>query len=634
MKIFGRDATIFDMWLLRWLGIVGAILMLLVGSASARAVSSSVLIVGVYFDAFGTGEGAEAMQLQNVGDSAVDLNGWAIGDGEGQAAFGAGVTLEGGGKVWGAKSAQAFLGEFGFLPDYEFGGDSEASVPDMTGTALSMGNEGDKVWVKDALGNVVDAVVYGNGSLDGADWLGAGIAPYDFGSASVEGQILFRKRHEADGMPVADSDSAADWAQDASDSVLGKKVLYPGWDADTFFDTVKSDTNAALKFCVAPDGLFACLRDEIAAAADSIVMEMYSFDSANLLDVILARLDAGVEVSILLDGAALETQGKWVCAQIEEHGGECWLMASKPQANVHKRYDSQHGKWIVLDGARVLIGSENLGMDALPADDQRDGTRGTRGGYVITDNPEIVAAASAILDADFDSAHHADVRRWGTSADDFPPLDFVPTYEDGGKGYGVKFGAPLVLSDAVSMELVQCPDNCLRTTDGLLGMIGKAGAGDTVLAEQLYEYLYWGNGTSNRERDPNLRLEAYVAAARRGARVRVLLDSYYDTFSEPRSNYSTCAYLNSLRPMLDLECRLANPTGLGIHLKMVLVDQGETGFVHLGSINGSETSNKLNREVALQVESRAAVDYWNRVFAADWEEGFASHRVFLPMVGR
>ena len=115
-------------------------------------------------------------------------------------------------------------------------------------------------------------------------------------------------------------------------------------------------------------------------------------------------------------------------------------------------------------------------------------------------------------------------------------------------------------------------------------------------------------------------------------RVRVLLDSYYDTFGEPRSNYATCAYLNSLRPALDIECRLANPAGLGIHLKMVVIDEGDTGLVHLGSINGSETSNKLNRELALQMESAATVTYWSRVFEEDWGTGFAPHRVWLPMV--
>jgi hypothetical protein len=489
--------------------------------------------------------------------------------------------------------------------------------------------------LKNDAAEIVDAMVYGNAMLDAPDWNGAAVQIYDFGSASSEGQILFRKRQEPDGMPVPDTDTRADWAQDPADNVLGKQVEYPGWDRDEFFQTVTSNANATVKYCVAPDHLFECVRNEIVSATSTISMELYSFENANLVDVVTATLDAGVQFSVLLDGSAIDAQGKWACAQIEAHGGQCWIFAGKPQSNIHKRYDNQHGKWIVIDNARVLIGSENLGDDAMPSDDMSNGTLGTRGGYLISDNPDIVNAAQTILDRDFDPTHHADIRRWGTNTDDFPPYDFVPNYVNGGKGYAVQFPTPLTLHGAFPIELVQCPDNCLRTTDALLGMVAQVGAGDTLLVEQLYEYTYWGAGTSNPVADPNLRLQAYIAAAQRGARVRILLDSFYDTFSSPRSNWATCAYVNALSAQYDIQCRLANPTGQGIHMKMVLVQRGATGFVHLGSINGSETSNKLNRELAAQIESLDAYNYWASVFEYDWSSTtFAPHRTFLPFLLR
>ena len=169
-----------------------------------------------------------------------------------------------------------------------------------------------------------------------------------------------------------------------------------------------------------------------------------------------------------------------------------------------------------------------------------------------------------------------------------------------------------------SFELVQCPENCLRRSDALLGLVARAGAGDKVLVEQLYEYTHWGVSTSTRRTDPNLRLQAYVAAARRGARVRILLDRHYDHPEEARSNAKTCQFVNSLSARFDIQCRLGDPTGLGIHNKLVLVKAGTTGYVHLGSINGSETSNKLNRELATQLKSLAAFRYWARVFHYDW----------------
>ena len=54
---------------------------------------------------------------------------------------------------------------------------------------------------------------------------------------------------------------------------------------------------------------------------------------------------------------------------------------------------------------------------------------------------------------------------------------------------------------------------------------------------------------------------------------------------------------------LDLQVRLGNPTHLGIHNKMVLVRIGGRGYAHVGSINGSEVSSKVNGEVTLQVPS-------------------------------
>ncbi len=613
------------------------LLLLLLGvPAAAHAnLSSGVLISAVYYDPFVAGEASEAIQLQNVGGSAISLANWTLSDGEGTVTFPPDAVIAPSYKVWVARSAAAFRGEFGSEADFEYGGDSDPAVPNLTGSAPALANAGDQVLLRDANGTLIDALVYGNATLSGSDWNGAAVKPYDFGASGVEGQILYRKRDEASGLPLPDTNSQSDWAQDAGDDELGKKVLYPGWDLDAYFYPIRTSEEAEYKFCVAPDHLYACLRDEILRATRTISIEIYALDHAAIVDALTQRQDAGVRLSVLLDGGALEPQGKWACQQIEAHGGQCWLMASKPQSNIHKRYASEHAKWLVVDGARALIGSENIGDDAMPSDDTRDGTRGTRGGFVVSDSPTLVAAAQSILDHDLAPAHHADIRRWGEFADDFPPLGFTPNYVNGGKGYAVKFPDPLVLRGAYPVELVQCPENCLRTRDALLGMIRRAGAGDTLLVEQLYEYPYWGVGTSNAVQDPNPRLEAYLAAARRGARVRILLDSFYDSFGEARSNYATCAYVNAFQARLDVECRLGNPAGRGIHLKLALVRDGNSGLVHLGSINGSETSNKLNRELALQIESADAYNYWAGVFQADWAAAkLAPHRQFLPLLFR
>jgi cardiolipin synthase len=70
--------------------------------------------------------------------------------------------------------------------------------------------------------------------------------------------------------------------------------------------------------------------------------------------------------------------------------------------------------------------------------------------------------------------------------------------------------------------------------------------------------------------DPNPRLVEVINAARRGATVRVLLDSFFDDEDSLRSNRATVDYLNLIAQTegLDLEARTDNPTGGGIHMKL------------------------------------------------------------------
>ena len=113
------------------------------------------------------------------------------------------------------------------------------------------------------------------------------------------------------------------------------------------------------------------------------------------------------------------------------------------------------------------------------------------------------------------------------------------------------------------------------------------------------------------------------SSRRRGASVRILLDRFFDDPRDPRSNTATCITLNAVAAAegLDLVCRTGNPTGLGIHNKMALVRLNGADYVHVGSLNGTEVSHKLNRELALQFRSQDAYAYLAWVFGWDWERG-------------
>ncbi|MCZ7668948.1 MAG: hypothetical protein M5U34_18010 [Chloroflexi bacterium] len=120
------------------------------------------------------------------------------------------------------------------------------------------------------------------------------------------------------------------------------------------------------------------------------------------------------------------------------------------------------------------------------------------------------------------------------------PLGFVPITETGGLPTPCVTRNRPFFSGLFPFELVQSPENSLREVDALLGLVNRAGAGDEVWVQQLYERPFWGSNAIN---DPNPRLEAYLNAARRGAHVRLLLDEFFDDDRQATSNSAACHYV-------------------------------------------------------------------------------------------
>jgi phosphatidylserine/phosphatidylglycerophosphate/cardiolipin synthase-like enzyme len=176
--------------------------------------------------------------------------------------------------------------------------------------------------------------------------------------------------------------------------------------------------------------------------------------------------------------------------------------------------------------------------------------------------------------------------------------------------------------EKVRVELSQSPDNALRPDRGYLGHVAEAGGGDLVLVEQQYERAWWGYGES---RAPNPRLEAYLEAARRGARVRVLLSGDDDEEGGAK-NRLTAERFNTIAREEGIDFRIALGNlpgerpgrGAPIHNKMLLVKAGGAHWCHVGSANGSETASRMNRELGLSIDSQALFAYFAEVFTADW----------------
>ncbi len=578
-------------------------------------------ITALYYDTTITGEPDEAFQVWNLGADTVSLLGWSVSDGTHTATFpDLAVPPQAG--AWCAFSASAFRFTFTASPACEYGGVTDQNIAHLSGAALHFSNSGGHLTLFAPRGAPADTIVYKNGKAADA-WIGPTVSPWHPLGFPEEGQILARKLDEETGRPLADVGRVAAWASDPGDIFDGRRVRFPAWDMAAW-QPFRSDTPAAVTVALAPDAAFDLVRQTLASATSRIDLEVYQIEHPALADLLADRAAAGVAVRVLLEGApsgGLTDEDRWAATRIARAGGKVFYMAT--QGARHPRFKSQHAKFAVIDGARLLLGSENLTPDAMPDDDKSDGTLGRRGVVLVTPQADLVAYAEGIFTRDTDT-RWGDLVPWSEGDTEFgpPPPAYQPPRVSGGVGYPAFATTPLTAT-ADQFELIQSPENSLRRLDGLIGLLGRAGWGDTILAEALSEPGWWGAAGSTPEIDPNPRREALIAAARRGASVRILLDRFFDDPRDPRSNTATCAALNAIAAAesLDLQCRTGNPTGLGIHNKMTLVRLNGEGHVHVGSLNGTEVSHKLNRELALQFRSQDAYAYLASAFAWDWERG-------------
>ncbi len=587
-----------------------------------------ILIEAVLYDGERANDLDEAVRVVNLGNSPITLTGWSLckwSDGlDCDPLPDLALPAEGG--RWIARDEAAFAESFGFPADV------------VAESWPGFANDGDEVLLCDDQGDVVDTVVYEAGERLIPGWEGEAVEPAAIGRE--EGEIIARIPDEGTGLPRGDTNRATDWLQTPADPQHGRRLLYPGWDFDPLFWPLSVTTEATVVVGIAPDNAFTVVSQTLMRAQRTISLETYSLRHPRIISALVEKAEAGVSVTVLLEGGLVgisSSDPRWqqelaACKLLEAAGGRCYFMIHKPDDRIYNRYSYLHAKLLIVDGEWLLVSSQNFTNSSMPADEKSNGTYGSRGVVIATDAAPVVARASQLFALDCDPTHHRDILRWNSNpaypeyGEPLLPLD--ETIPDG-ITYTVRISRPLVVSGTMGMELFSAPEAALRESDALLGLLARAGRGDLVEVEQMYEAANWDNADGP---GPNLRLEAYIEAARRGATVHILLNS--GTFGQDyvESSYTqTLAYVNAIAKAegLDLEAVAADPTRYGIHNKMVLVHLDDGGYVHIGSINGSEASSKLNREVALQVHSEAVYAYLHELFRGDWQY---AHPIHLPLV--
>ena len=549
----------------------------------------------------------EFVVISNTGGSAASLDGWALSDGEGETVFPPGVSIPAGGSVHVTANGSAFLKTMGMPADFEWNS-IDAVTPDMALAGnLWLANTGDEMTLLDAGAVIVDFMAWGDGDLAVAGWSGPRVP------APSEGEVLMRNREDGTG-GFEDTDRRDDWLHWRK-YWAGQSKIGP---TDFFVD------GEVIPF-VSPDSSFAVIVGEIDGADTSVDIEIYQFTNWHVAERLLAALDRGVEVRLLLEGNPvgwhMETWGeqnpdvnqeKYIASELVKRGAEVRFMVNDADRHVKNRYYFIHAKYAVFDGKRSMVMTENLKESGVPTDP----CAGNRGWGIVVEDEGLAQYLTDLFEDDRDGLH----------PDIFPFTPGHDKYGEPAEGFELNVSTPagdhrehfypLAVKGTVKVTPVIAPDTSLLPGSGVLALL--EGAEDYVLAQLFYFTERWDrDGLTG----TNPYLLALLDAARRGCCVRVILDSSdYDKDREP-DNAPSCEYLNGVAgdEGLDLVAILIDTDMTNLnksHNKGLVVDGTK---VLVSSINWNINSVTNNREVALVVESPEVAGYFERVFRSDWE---------------
>ncbi len=586
-----------------------------------------LLIAAAHIDSAVSGEGDEALWLWNNGPAQVSLAGWRITGNGRTASFPVTTTLtipEGAG-LWCTANPTIFRRTFGFAPHCEWGADDDPVVPDLTGSAPRLTNSGGVIHLAAPDGQVADLLVYGDESQIPSGWSGVAAQLYNRGAIGAAGQVWRRK--PGAGNFFADTDRAADWSGDLADLAWGRQVFFPGWrlwQKDWQPNAQPAHVNGTLTFAVGPEGLYEPMASFLRSSQTSLDLSLYTLEHPLLAQEIAAAAQRGVAVRLLLEGGpagGISNLQRWCLARIAEAGGQVFYLDRRADApnGLRPRYLFLHTKYGIADSTRAFVGTENLTRDSMPVPVDESVPPGRRGFYLFADAVPLSQALAAFFAHDWQPETFWDLRPFDPVKDG-PPAGYTPPEPPPTIPRPAPFRQPVVYTGDFAFALLMTPENSTRPDNPLAALIDRAGAGDEIRWVQLYEHKYWGDTFSNPVADPNHRLAALIGAARRGAQLRVLLDSYFDEPSDDRSNRATVDYLRLVAQAegLDIQSLTGNPAGAGIHAKAGSLAVGEERWLLVGSVNGGEVSHKINREVSLLVNAPLLYDRFVEVFQADW----------------
>lgn len=378
------------------------------------------------------------------------------------------------------------------------------------------------------------------------------------------------------------------------------------------------------KFSVSPDSSQDSFMTGIGSAQKSILLNAYMITSFRLENLLIARMKAGVVVKVLIDtepfGEEIVPPQKKVLDELDaamkasgNPENKLYMLTSKNHT-VKRRYVFDHGKYAVVDGQSSYISSENFVGSGVMAD---VGKKGNRGWQVWLQDTGTAKTLTGLFLQDI-LPGAGDVIPYDPQFVKVMTSSLPPRSEDNRRTLppvAAKAGEVVAARICASPNSIACMADFIRTAKSSLEI------------QHLSLPLYWPS--ANRQKVINPIVQEITDAAKRGAKVRILIEKSKGDDSGDGStgagipaidSQETINYLRSfaLTNHVSIQAFEINNKAIEtylLHNKGMIADQKRAW---VGSINGTENSVNNNREVAVAMDSEDAAKYYLAVFDFDW----------------
>jgi hypothetical protein len=398
-----------------------------------------------------------------------------------------------------------------------------------------------------------------------------------------------------------------------------KEHIEPSGPAGFNLDPITDDFSLILH--ASPEAGWAQLSAFLQAATPNLVVGMYDFTSAHILDALEAALAAG-SLTLTLDHPAPnpssdQTDEETVQSLKEKvpHLSTAWALTnSDPKAAAWIYPNAYHIKVAVRDDGVMWLSSGNWNNSNQPEIDLDDhaaaikiAKNSDRDWHVIADNAKLADVFRAYLKHDFEVATQhqaADVPAalaafaaagLPTTTDIQVPIDALAaarTFQT--------FFEPKTVSGNFTVQPLLTPDNYITHVLPLIQGAQKSFYMQT-------QYIHPGPGDDDAQH--NALIAAVQALIARNIDVRLIC-----------STFETADWLEKLKDAgLDLDALRVQPR---VHNKGIIVD---SEIVMVSSQNWSADGTLRNRDAGLIIHNPEAAAYFEQIFLHDWNNLAAQH---------